>query len=83
MKRDAQTAMARLVSDGPGVRLDGAGARAPGRGGYLHRRAECLDLFARGKDREFRSLRRRLGRAERIELTVAIRALLVSRASLE
>lgn len=83
MGSGAQETMARLVSDGRGVRLEGAGVRAPGRGGYLHRRAECLDLFARGKEREFRSLRRRLGRAERIELTAAIRALLVSRTQLE
>ncbi len=83
LRTDARDAMARLVADGRGVRLDDAPAHAPGRGGYLHRREACLDLFARGKEREFRSLRRRLGRAERIALTLALRARLVSGARLE
>ncbi len=83
MGRDAQDAMARIVGDGRGVRIDDGARRAPGRGGYLHRRDECLEKFAKGKEREFRSLRRRIGRAERIALTASIRTLLVSRTQLE
>jgi predicted RNA-binding protein YlxR (DUF448 family) len=84
MRRDAQDAMARVVSDGRGARIDAGARRAPGRGGYLHWRDECLARFERGgKEREFRSLRRRLGRMERIALTASIRALLVSGAPLE
>ncbi len=83
MGRDAQDAMARIVSGSRSARIDDGARRAPGRGGYLHRRDECLARFERGKEREFRSLGRRIGRAERIALTASIRALLVSRAPLE
>jgi predicted RNA-binding protein YlxR (DUF448 family) len=84
MRRDAQDAMARIVVVGHGARIDNGARRAPGRGGYLHWLDECLARFERGsKEREFRSLRRRIGRTERIALTASIRALLVSRTPLE
>ncbi|HEY8642054.1 MAG TPA: YlxR family protein [Candidatus Dormibacteraeota bacterium] len=35
--------LVRLVRGPRGVEVDGSG-RAPGRGAYLHRRAECLEL---------------------------------------
>jgi len=67
MKRDEKGAMVRIaVREGKVVPDLQAGLA--GRGGYLHRRPECLEAFVGSKAREFRSLRRRIDRDERREL---------------
>src|ERR1700680_3307311 len=73
MRRDLQLAMVRVAAVGARVLPDDA-LRRPGRGGYLHRSAECLLRFERSRVREFRSLRRKLGLDERQELTELIRS---------
>ena len=83
MRRDLQHAMVRVATVGARVRPDDDGARTPGRGGYLHRSAECLRRFERSRVKEFRSLRRKLGPLERQELTELIRSRLASSAELE
>jgi predicted RNA-binding protein YlxR (DUF448 family) len=72
MRRDFKPAMVRIVVGASGAALDEA-ARMPGRGGYLHRRAECLDRFERSKVKEFRSLRRKLALDERRNIAELIR----------
>jgi predicted RNA-binding protein YlxR (DUF448 family) len=82
MRRDAQDAMVRITSVGGRVQLDDD-ARRPGRGGYLHRSAECLARFDRSRIKEFRSLRRKIGLDERRDLTERIRSRLATTAQLE
>jgi predicted RNA-binding protein YlxR (DUF448 family) len=82
MRRDLQLAMVRIAGVGEHVQPDDA-VRRPGRGGYLHRSAECLARFERSRVREFRSLRRKLDVGERQELTELIRSRLASSAELE
>ena len=63
-QRDAQESMLRVaIADGTPV-VDSERC-LPGRGGYLHREAACLEKFTRSKVREFRSLRRALTVNER------------------
>jgi predicted RNA-binding protein YlxR (DUF448 family) len=64
MKRDAKAALIRIAVAG-GVCVADVEGRLPGRGGYMHHRAVCLERFVRSKVREFRSLRRTLGFDER------------------
>ena len=82
MRRDFKPAMVRFVIGGAGPEIDAA-ARMPGRGGYLHRRGECLDRFQRGKMREFRSLRRKLALDERRIIAELIRTLVDSHTALQ
>jgi len=82
VQRDLQAAMVRLAAVGARVELDDTAPR-PGRGGYLHRKAECLLRFERSKVREFRSLRRKLGAGERRDITEVIRSRLATSAQLE
>jgi|SRR5579863_7272917 len=72
MQRDLKSQMARVAAAGEVVRLD-VDARGIGRGGYLHRRQECLQRFARSKVKEFRSLRRRVSLDERLKIAELIR----------
>lgn len=74
--------MVRIAAAGAVIRPDDA-QRRPGRGGYLHRSAECWLRFERSRVREFRSLRRRIGVDERREITELIRSRLASSAQLE
>ena len=48
-------------------------ARVPGRGGYVHPRAECLEKFINSKQTEFRSLHRRIERDNRARIADTIR----------
>jgi len=82
MRRDSQAAMIRVAVVGAKVQPDDT-RRSPGRGGYLHRSAECLLKFERSRVKEFRSLRRRIGAGERNEITESIRSRLASSAQLE
>jgi predicted RNA-binding protein YlxR (DUF448 family) len=72
MKRDSKSAMIRIaVVDGK-VEADFA-ARRPGRGGYLHPTIECADKFVASKVKEFRALRRKIDRTERLVIIAAIK----------
>jgi len=82
MRRDHQAAMVRVTAVAGRVLPDDV-ARRPGRGGYLHRNAECLARFERSRIKEFRSLRRRIGLDERRDLTERIRSRLAATAHLE
>lgn len=81
MARDAQAAMVRLAAVDAVVRAD-PHRRLGGRGGYLHRRRECLEGFARAKTREFRSLRVALDRGARDLITRMLQARLDSESAL-
>jgi predicted RNA-binding protein YlxR (DUF448 family) len=56
--------MVRVAVDGGRVQLDPS-ARLGGRGGYLHPRRHCVELFVAAKRKTFVSLRRGLSREER------------------
>jgi predicted RNA-binding protein YlxR (DUF448 family) len=64
---DYKEAMVRLAALPEGVVIDPSG-KLGGRGGYLHERRECLELFVRIKVSRFNSLGRSLDRAERVNL---------------
>jgi predicted RNA-binding protein YlxR (DUF448 family) len=64
---DFKVAMVRLAALRDGVLIDSSG-RLGGRGGYLHPRRECLELFVKIKVGRFNSLRRSLDRSERVNL---------------
>jgi predicted RNA-binding protein YlxR (DUF448 family) len=80
--REAKPAMLRIASLPAGIALDAA-MRLGGRGGYLHPRRECLNLFARAKVREFRSLKRGVSRDQREALIKMIEMRLAPQAPLE
>lgn len=82
MRRDLRSQMVRLAAFGEVVRLDTA-ARGAGRGGYLHRREECLQGFSRSKVKQFRSLGRRVSLDERLKIAELIRTRLDSKTPLE
>jgi len=77
MSSDAKAAMVRVAAAGEVVVLDLKGL-LPGRGGYLHRRTECVERFVRSKVKEFRSLRRRIALDERRGIAELIRTRLDS-----
>jgi predicted RNA-binding protein YlxR (DUF448 family) len=69
--------MVRIAAPGAVVTLDPQG-RLGGRGGYLHRRPECLERFVKSKVREFRSLKRGIDREARAQLAMAMDRLAIS-----
>ncbi|MGH7907628.1 MAG: YlxR family protein [Candidatus Binataceae bacterium] len=71
MKRDEQKALVRIASANGAIVLD-ADRRLPGRGGYLHPRGECLKSFAASRIKEFRSLKRKINRDERLAIVNSI-----------
>jgi predicted RNA-binding protein YlxR (DUF448 family) len=72
MKRDSKSAMIRIAAVDGKVEADFAGRR-PGRGGYLHPINECADKFVTSKVKEFRALRRKIDRTERLVIIAAIK----------
>jgi predicted RNA-binding protein YlxR (DUF448 family) len=72
MKRDAKAAMVRIAVVNDHVEVDFEGRRA-GRGGYLHPKVECVERFVSLKVKEFRALRRKIDRPERLEIAAAIK----------
>jgi len=48
-------------------------ARRAGRGGYLHLTLECAERFISSKVKEFRALRRKIERPERLQIAAAIK----------
>ena len=82
MTRDAQAAMVRIAVVEGRVTIDLQGKGA-GRGGYLHRTNECVERFVNSKAREFRSLKRKIDRPERLEIARAIKLTLDSERQVE
>ena len=72
MKKDSKAAMVRIAVVESNVEADFA-ASAEGRGAYLHRTNECAVRFVNSKVREFRSLRRKIDRSERLRIVEAIK----------
>jgi predicted RNA-binding protein YlxR (DUF448 family) len=70
--RDEREAMVRIAASGDRVEVD-ATRRLSGRGGYLHRRADCLERFLNSRVKEFRSLKRKINREERLHIISSIR----------
>lgn len=64
---DFKVAMVRLAALPEGVVVD-SGGKLGGRGGYLHLRRQCLELFVKAKVGRFNSLGRGLDRSERVDL---------------
>jgi len=72
MKQDAKAAMVRIAVVNDRVEAD-FDARRPGRGGYLHPTPECLERFVGSKVKEFRAIRRKIDRSDRLRIASAIR----------
>ena len=72
MKRDAKASMVRIAIVNDHVEVDFEAKRA-GRGGYLHPTLECVERFVGLKIKEFRALRRKIDRPERLEIAAAIK----------
>lgn len=68
----AQADLCRVVRDEAGGLLPDRSRRAPGRGGYLHLRQDCLARFARRKG-ALRSLRASIDRPARAALVEQLR----------
>jgi len=81
-ERDSQLTMVRLIALPNRVALWSLDCTG-GRGGYLHPRAACLEGFERSRVKEFRSLKRYLGRDERRAITELVRKRLVSQAGVD
>lgn len=69
--RDERRALIRIAAAGSRVVID-PDRRLPGRGGYLHPRALCLEGFLASRIREFRSLKRKINADERRNITRSI-----------
>jgi predicted RNA-binding protein YlxR (DUF448 family) len=72
MKRDAKASMVRIAVVNEHAEVDFEARRA-GRGGYLHPAPECVERFVGLKVKEFRALRRKIERPERLEIAAAIK----------
>jgi len=64
---DSKEALVRVAARSDGVTIDWNG-NLGGRGGYLHARRQCLELFVKAKVTRFNSLGRGLDRDERMNL---------------
>ena len=82
MKRDAKASMVRIAVVDGRVEVDFE-ARRTGRGGYLHPTAECLERFVGLKVKEFRALRRKIERPERLQMAAAIKLRLDRKSKVE
>jgi predicted RNA-binding protein YlxR (DUF448 family) len=82
MERDSKDQMLRVGMDRGLLIVDEEG-RMQGRGGYLHRREECINKFVRSKAKELRSLKHKASQEEKLQLAEAIRTRLASNAALE
>ena len=72
MKKDLKSAMIRIAVVNEKVEVDSE-ARKPGRGGYLHPTLECADRLVNSKVKEFRALRRKIDRSERVVIAETIK----------
>ncbi len=64
---DSKEALVRVAARSAGVTIDWDG-KLGGRGGYLHARRQCLELFVKAKVSKFISLGLGLDRDERVNL---------------
>jgi predicted RNA-binding protein YlxR (DUF448 family) len=71
MQQDAKAAMIRIAIVNDHVEVDFEARRA-GRGGYIHPVPECVERFVGSKVKEFRALRRKIERPERLQIAAAI-----------
>ncbi len=78
---DFQHTMVRLAALPDAVAIDFK-RRLGGRGGYLHLRRECLELFLKAKTGRFKSLGRSLDRSERVNLVNMLAEQLATNAEL-
>ena len=72
MKQDAKASMVRIAVVNGNVEVDFE-ARREGRGAYLHPAAECVERFVTSKVKEFRALRRKIERQQRVQIAAAIK----------
>jgi predicted RNA-binding protein YlxR (DUF448 family) len=72
MKKDSKAAMIRIAVVGDKVEADLEASRT-GRGAYLHRTSECASRFVNSRVKEFRSLRRKIDRDERLRIVEAVK----------
>ncbi len=72
LKKDSKSAMLRIAVVNEKLEVDFEARRA-GRGGYLHPTLECADRFVNSKVKEFRALRRKLDRSERLMIAETIK----------
>lgn len=77
-----KASMVRIASREGRVVADPEG-RSFGRGGYLHHRKGCMEKFVASKVKQFRSLKVRLDRSERIRICEEIEQLLDRAAEVE
>ncbi len=77
-----KASMVRIASRDGRVVADPEG-RSFGRGGYLHRGKGCMEKFVASKVKQFRSLKVRLDRSERIRICEEIEQLLDRAAEVE
>ena len=72
MKQDAKASMVRIAVVNGSVEVDFEARRA-GRGAYLHPAAECVERFVASKVKEFRAIRRKIERQQRVQIAAAIK----------
>jgi predicted RNA-binding protein YlxR (DUF448 family) len=72
MTRGAKASMIRIAVVNGHVEVDFEAQKA-GRGGYLHPTVECVERFVVSRVKEFRALRRKIERHERLEIAAAIK----------
>jgi predicted RNA-binding protein YlxR (DUF448 family) len=72
MQQDAKAAMVRIAVVNGQLEVDFE-ARCGGRGAWLHPAPACLERFVGSKVKEFRALRRKIDRPERLKLAAAIK----------
>ena len=72
MKKDSKSAMIRIAVVDEEIEVDFE-ARRPGRGGYLHPTLECAGRLVNSKVKEFRALRRKIDRSERLTIAETIK----------
>ena len=82
MKKDAKAAMLRLAVVNGNLEADFE-ARHAGRGAYLHRTNECVLRFVNSRVKEFRSLRRKIERVERLAIAEVVKRGLDRKAEVE
>jgi predicted RNA-binding protein YlxR (DUF448 family) len=80
-QRDVKSAMVRIASSGGALSVD-FDANLPGRGGYIHRNADCMRKFESSGIKQFRSLKMTIRPEERRRITQWIRTRLDSEAAL-
>ena len=82
MNKDAKDAMVRIAVVNGHAEVDFEARRA-GRGGYLHPTLECAERLVNSKVKEFRALKRKIERPERLQIAEAIKLRLDRKSEVE